>query len=355
MLKAGFNLTLLAGLFILASCAGEAPPAASGGAASKGEIIRTVIPGQSLEGDIAQDDTPLDALIYLPPSYASDPQKRYPLLVLLHGFWSSPEQWESEFISISALYSDALAAGEAQEMIIVMPMGADRLGGGFFVDGAASGDWETYVAEDVVGFVDSAYRTLPARESRGVAGHSMGGYGALSVAASRPDVFSAVYAMSPCCGDMIEEFGTDTPHWASADELDDMAAFESSQDFLARVLIAIGAAWTPDASAPLMSRRPVEDGVIDEAVLESWRERTLLRLVPARLDNLKRYTAIGLDVGDQEEFSHIAASTRALSEQMESLGLRHAFVIYPGDHVSGVGAQLREEVLPFFSEHLDAD
>lgn len=346
---------------VLAACdrAAPPPPAASAPATAPqtavAEIIRTVIPGPSLDGDMAGDETPLEALVYLPPGYARDPEKRFPLLVLLHGYWSAPGQWEDDYLSIVSLYADALAAGKAREMIVVMPTGADRLGGGFYVNGAASGDWEDYIAEDVVAFADRSYRTLASRESRGVAGHSMGGYGALSIAASRPDVFSAVYAMSPCCGDLVGDFATDAPHWGAADALDTAEEFEAAEDFFARVLVALGAAWAPDASAPLMSQRPVKDGVIDDAMTERWRKNTLIRRVASGAENLQRHTAIGLDVGDRDEFSHILQSTPAISAQMTALGIDHDFEIYPGDHVSGVAARLRDEVLPFFSAHLIAE
>src|SRR6185436_8252248 len=62
-----------------------------------------------------------------------------------------------------------------------------------------TGDWETYVARDLVAYVDGHYRTIPERPSRGLAGASMGGYGAVRIAMKRPDVFSSLYILSACC------------------------------------------------------------------------------------------------------------------------------------------------------------
>lgn len=349
------RLIVLAAFAVLAAGCTAPPASEAVVAASTAQIVRTVIPGASLDGDLAGDETPLEALVYLPPGYAHDSSKRYPLLVLLHGYGSAPGQWEDDYLSITSLYAEALAAGKTREMIIVMPTGADRLGGGFYVNGAASGDWEDYIAEDVVAFADKTYRTIAARGSRGVAGHSMGGYGALSIAASRPDVFSAVYAMSPCCGDLVGDFAIDAPHWRDAEKLVTAEDFAAAENFFARVLVAMGAAWAPDASAPLMSQRPVKGGAVDEVILERWRDKTLIRRVESGAENLRRYTAIGLDVGDRDEFSHILQSTPAISAELAALGIAHDFEIYPGDHVSGVAAQLRDEVLPFFSAHLAAE
>jgi S-formylglutathione hydrolase FrmB len=340
-------------LFIaLASCKSASSPApAKTETANTGQVISINIPGAALDGDMAADETPRSALIYLPADYETS-GKRYPVLVLLHGFWSSPRQWEDNDFSLVATFRDAVAAGEARDMIVVMPSGADQLNGGFYVNGAATGNWEDYVAEDVVAHVDGAYRTLASRESRGIAGHSMGGYGALSVAAARPDVFSAVYAMSPCCGDLVGDFALDAPTWAAADAIATKEDFAASEDFHGVVLTALGAAWAADSNAPLFSRRPVEDGAVDAAVLAKWQARTLTGLVASHADNLRRYTAIGLDVGDREDFPHILQSVPALSAQLTELGIAHDYEMYPGDHVSGIGAQMREEVLPFFSQHL---
>jgi S-formylglutathione hydrolase FrmB len=75
--------------------------------------------------------------------------------------------------------------------------GTNKLGGSFYVNSSVTGDWEDFIAQDVVGYVDSNFRTLAQSESRGITGHSMGGFGALNIAMHRPDVFGAVYSMSP--------------------------------------------------------------------------------------------------------------------------------------------------------------
>lgn len=353
-MKKTILLAVLGTVALLPGCAHRAPPRFAQNAAPSAQIIRTVIPGPSLDGDMAADETPLNAIVYLPPSYGADPDRRYPLLVLLHGYWSSPDQWEDHDFSLKAVFDSALAAGEAEEMIVVMPTGANALGGAFYVDGTASGDWEDYVARDVVAFADRTYRTIGTRSSRGIAGHSMGGYGALSIASRRPGVFSAVYAMSPCCGDLVADFAMDSRAWRSADAIRSPADFEASSDFYGRVLVALGAAWAPDAADPLHSGRPVREGVIDDGVLARWRKQTLTSLVAANVAALRSHTAVAMDVGDRDEFTHIRLSVPALSREMTALGIEHDFEIYAGDHVSGVGTRMREHVLPFFSKHLQA-
>ena len=69
--------------------------------------------------------------------------------------------------------------------------------GSFYVSSAANGDWETFITEDVVEYVDANFRTLPSAESRGLTGDSMGGFGALNLSMRHPEVFGAVYATAP--------------------------------------------------------------------------------------------------------------------------------------------------------------
>ena len=71
--------------------------------------------------------------------------------------------------------------------------------GSMYSNSPTTGDWERFVAEDLVAYMDGHYRTLANRMSRGLAGHSMGGYGALRIGMKRPDVFFSLYIMSACC------------------------------------------------------------------------------------------------------------------------------------------------------------
>src|SRR5678809_1349357 len=74
-----------------------------------------------------------------------------------------------------------------------------KYSGSMYSSSPTTGDWEAYIAEDLVGYVDSHYRTIANRMSRGLGGHSMGGYGTIRIGMKRPDVFSSLYIMSACC------------------------------------------------------------------------------------------------------------------------------------------------------------
>src|SRR5437773_817323 len=103
------------------------------------------------------------------------------------------------FANLAATADKDIAAGTMKEMILVNPDAFTKFNGSMYSSSATIGDWETYIAEDLVSYVDTHYRTIPNRMSRGLGGHSMGGYGTIRIGMKRPDVFSSLYIMSACC------------------------------------------------------------------------------------------------------------------------------------------------------------
>ena len=130
-------------------------------------------------------------------------------MYLLHGYLFTDQYWTGAGVSIPGAdmpganvptaMDNLIARGEAKPMIVVMPNAYSKYGGSMYSSSVTTGDWETYVAEDLVAYMDTHYRTIPDRLSRGLAGHSMGGYGAIRIGMKRPDVFSSLYIMSACC------------------------------------------------------------------------------------------------------------------------------------------------------------
>lgn len=129
--------------------------------------------------------------IYLPPGY-SDTNQRYPVLYMLHGSSGSYREWYSYDINDTA--DKLITDGTIKPMIIMMPSGDV----GFWMDAANGGpQYGSYVAHDVVQFTDANFRTIPDRDNRAIGGHSMGGFGSLSIAFNYPDLFSVVGSHSP--------------------------------------------------------------------------------------------------------------------------------------------------------------
>lgn len=137
-------------------------------------------------------------LVYLPPSYNTlqGRAKRYPVLYLLHGSPGSDGDW---FAAGDANQSaDALIAQrKISELVLVLPDGNGRPGEtsewGNSFDGRQN--IETFVAVDLVRYVDAKYRTIARPAYRGIGGLSMGGFGAMNIAVHHPDVFGFVIAL----------------------------------------------------------------------------------------------------------------------------------------------------------------
>ena len=151
-------------------------------------------------------------VVYLPPGYASDPTRRYPVFYLLHGFPGRPAAF---LLTVRAgVVDDILAArGRAQPLILVMPFGST----GTFTDmewanGArAHEDWETFVARDVVRAIDGRYRTIASGAGRALGGLSEGGYGALNIGLHHPGEFRVLESWSGYekADDLESIFGSD--------------------------------------------------------------------------------------------------------------------------------------------------
>jgi S-formylglutathione hydrolase FrmB len=222
-------------------------------------------------------------------------------------------------------------------MIIVMTDARTRYFGSMYSTSVTIGDWERFIAEDVVGYVDQNYRTLARRESRGIAGHSMGGYGAVRIGMKRPDVFSSLYSLSACC--LINDPAIFAESGANLGNL-----------FVATVSRAAAAAWSPNpANAPEYFDRPGEDDVDEAMIAAKWAANSPLAMIDQYVSNLRRYTAIALDVGSEDE---LRSSNEQLAGVLEAYELGPEFEIYQGDHADRIAERIEERVIPFFSQHL---
>jgi len=318
----------------------------------RGQLVLEKFHSAALEHNLLGDSADRSFYVYLPPSYVRG-EHRYPVLYMLHGY-TGDYRWG---IGVSRIVDDAIAAGTAREMIVVFPDGSNRLGGSFYADSPGSGGMEQYITRELVSYIDGRYRTLANAASRGIAGHSMGGNGALRLAIKHPDVYGATYGLSPCCIAWTDEFSLSNPAWNRALAMTSMSDF-SSAPFLPRVFTAIASAWSPDAAKPpFFAALPVK---LDAGALAPrpelaarWPANMPVEMVDTNLAGLKRLRAIAFDVGRQDEFASIVTGTRKFSAALKRNGIAHFFEEYEGTHGSGVAERIRTRVLPFFSEKLE--
>src|SRR5437763_184237 len=192
-------VTILAVAALLAQAPAAPVPAEPKPPSRATAVEHIKVHGKSLEANLEGDSPDRDVTIYLPPSYATDKSKRYPVIYLLHGYGGRDDTFNGRLATLPDSSDNQIKAGTVKEMIVVMPNSYTLHKGSMYSNSVTTGDWEGYVAVDLVAYMDSHYRTIPNRASRGLGGHSMGGYGALRIGMHRPDVFSALYLMSSCC------------------------------------------------------------------------------------------------------------------------------------------------------------
>jgi enterochelin esterase-like enzyme len=306
---------------------------------------RITVHGASLEGNLEGDSPDRHVIVYLPPSYATSGSRRYAVLYALHGYSIDNEKWTTE-IHTPQTIEGAFATG-TPEMIVVLADARTKHNGSMYSNSATVGNWEDFIAHDLVAYVDAHYRTIADRRSRGIAGHSMGGYGTVRIGMRHPDVFSVFYAMSPCC---MSVRGAPPPEMAKKLEAAAAAGQSEGLDFFTRAMLATAAAWSPNPKAPpLYLDLPTKDGVPQPTVLARWAANSPLAMVDQYVGNLRKYTAIGLDVGDRDG---LRIDTAELHRILDSYGIANSFEQYPGDHVSAVADRMQNHVLPFFGKHL---
>src|SRR5438105_6097520 len=245
-----------------------------------GGVIHTIeIPAPSLRRNLIGDPDHREVSVYLPPGYSTQRSRRYPVLYLLHGFdGDNHTAWITgrvQNLDVRISMDSLIRAGKVREMILVMPNARNRFNGSFYSNSPTTGNWEDFIAYDLVRYVDSHFRTLPSRAARGIAGHSMGGFGAFRIGMDHPDIFSAIYALSPCC--MIANdlsLGWLRSGLRKSVELRDISELKAA-GFNSNLTMALAAVYSPDTlKPPFFVDFPVrlqgDSLVTDSAVARKW-------------------------------------------------------------------------------------
>ena len=310
----------------------------------RGKLERITVHATSLEGNLEGDSADRDVFVYLPPGYDREPGRRYPVVYTLHGFGLHAQQWVG-FANVSGL-EKGLDAGTTKEMILVSADAFTLHNGSFYSNSRTTGDWEKFIAVELVRYIDSHYRTMPDRMSRGLTGHSMGGYGTFRIGMKYPDVFSSLYAMSAAG---FFETGEATP------ALTAMEAIQTKEDaaklaYTQKSPLARAAAWSSNPNnGPLFIDLPVKDGKQRPEIAAKWMANSLLVMLQQYAPNLKKMKAIEMNVGLQDG---LLKGNQDMDAALTDAGVPHHFETFEGDHNGQVPVNFQMKVLPFFSREL---
>ena len=331
---------------------------------SKLEYIKFLAP--SIQNNKGGEDANRSLSIYLPPGYAKS-KDRYPVIYFLHGFAVQDNEM-MEWIGFRNLMDSAIKAGYLQPAILVLPNSMTKYYGSFYTNSSVAGNWADFIGKDVVEYMDKHYRTIPHRNSRGLAGHSMGGNGALKMAMMFADTFSAVYAMSPGALHFSEEFRLGHPAFKKVSEQKNMDSLRTAVPyfdfekfpFFEMIYASMARMYSPNVNEPLLQAdQPIKyvDGkmIVNEVVLKKWQDNFPINMIDDHIPALKSLSALKIDWGRNEDFKHIPRTNMELSKKLEALGIKHFAEEYIGDHVNmldGYEGRIFTELIPFFNTYL---
>ncbi len=325
-----------------------------------GRLVADSLESPALAANLLGDPARRAVSVYLPPGYDQKTGQRYPVIYLLHGFKSKNRLWTRQGqpgwgLQIEEMADNLINRGVIQPLIIVMPDAANAYGGSFYLNSEVTGQWEEFICRDLVAYIDRTYRTIPQAGARGLAGHSMGGYGAFWLGLRHPETFSAVYAQSPACLVFAEHFlKLQRSNLLAVAKVTDRNRFEDLE-WRDQVVIAAGAAVAPNpARPPWLADFPLEEvngePVLNDAVWQRWLQSDPYSRLEPQQANLARLK-LAFDMGTADR---MLPQCRMVHQALERLGVAHSFEEFQGDHVSQIRERLQDKVLPFLNAVLSS-
>jgi len=348
----------------LSCCVALASVLAAQARPGKGRLRSYEVPSRALAANLLGSRGVGQIEVYLPRSYDGNRTRRYPVLYLLHGIEGSSADWTKpgyQGMTIQSLMDSLTAARAVQEMIVVVPTANNPYAGSYYSNSPVIGNWEDYISRELVAWVDSAFRTVRAPAGRGIAGHSMGGFGTVIMAMRHSDVFGVAYAMEPCCLAGVEDISAKNEAWGRMAQFTDLRALreaESKGDFYPIAIVGLSAVMSPNpGKPPLYVDLPYErcgDSVCAvEPVLARWRPQFPVAQVGQARDALLRLRVpIRLEYAFDDQFPHIPPGVQMLADSLSAHRVPYRLDAFDGDHRNRMRERMTTIVLPFFSATL---
>lgn len=280
------------------------------------------------------DPASRDVPVWLPPSYDAQPTWRFPVIYWLAGFTGTGASlfqggpWQP---SLGDRLHHLMTTGLMPEAIVVAPECFTRFGGSQYLDSPATGLYETHLCRELIPAVDARFRTIARREGRGIGGRSSGGFGALVLAMRHPDLFAAVASHA---GDgyfeisVLRDIPTAVRTLRRHGGIDaflryfDSAATKKSDDIGTMMMLAMAAAYAPDASAPHGFALPfdLDTGLLVESVWRRFKAWDPIEMVATHADALRAMQLVYLDAGTRDEWG-LDLAARILAARLRAHGI----------------------------------
>jgi hypothetical protein len=331
----------------------------------RGRLDEGVIDSAALRGNVLGDPQERPIWVYVPPGYDDDPSKRYPSVYLIQGLTGQLDMWRNRAPfrkNFPELADDLFASGEAPPCIVVWVDCWTSLAGSQFVDSPGTGNYMTYLCDDVVSWVDERYRTMADRDHRGLQGKSSGGYGAMVVPMLRPDVWGG---LATHAGDALFEMcylpefresvralrddyeGSFDTFWES---FRSRPAFGKPSDGTLVNDYCMAACYSAEPDGTVTLPYDTATGKLKPDVWARWLEKDPVRMAPAHADALRSMRAIYIDAGKGDEF-YLDLGAEAFKRELDTIGITdYFFELFDGTHM---GIEYRYPIsLKFLAERL---
>lgn len=332
---------------------------AASGASTKSQVITRELRSEKIASNLCGIDPVRKLLVYLPAGYDPSSTQRYPVIYFLPNPFEESYRYDFDHRDAEGLFDRAISDGVIGKFILVAADMNTPLGTSWYANSPVTGNWEDFMIQELVPYIDANFKTLPNRDSRGIAGVFIGGYGAIRLAMRHPDVFGSVYAMHPVGTGTGVGVSMTIPRWdilTNAKSMDDV-----KQNGGTRIFTTMFQAHLPDpAKPPLFVDLPArkQDGnlIIDATLMNRFRNNFYLEtMIPQYADNLKSLRGFKFDwTRNDANYDHVFAN-QAFTRKLNEFGVAHAAEEYNGPFDEsnwGIDGRIYSEVLPFFRAHM---
>lgn len=316
---------------------------------AKGRTDEHVVDSRVLRGNALGDPHERPVWVSTPPGYDDDADRRYPSVYVIQGLTGQLDAWRNRSPfrrNFPELADDLFARGEAPPVIVVWVDCWTSLGGSQFLDSPGTGNYLTYLCDEIVPFVDERYRTIADRDHRGIQGKSSGGYGAMVVPMLRPDLWGG---LATHAGDALFETCYLPEFRESARVLRDRydGSFEAFwEDFRSRPAFSkdgdehllndwcMAACYSADPDGTVRLPFDTATGELIPEIWERWLALDPVRMVPSHAETLRSMRAIYIDAGKKDQY-FLDLGAEAFRRALEAIGVTDvSFELFDATHMA---------------------
>jgi len=306
-----------------------------------GALNEHVITSDLLRGNPLGDPYERPLWVYTPPGYAEEPDRRYPTVYIIQGYTGYLTMWlnRSPFRQPFPETADQVfASGQAPSAILVYVDAWTSYGGSQFVDSPGTGQYHSYLCDEVVPWVDARYRTVADREYRAIMGKSSGGFGAMITPMLRPDLFSG---LATHAGDALYEqcylrdFGAavrllrdyDADIWTWWADFGSRVAFTHPADATLLGILGVAAAFSAREDGTVDLPFDPRTGQVRPEAWQRWLDWDPVRMAPRYSGALRSMRSIWIDAGTRDDY-FLDVGAVAFRSQLRAIGVSDDVIRY---------------------------